>query len=646
MIGEIIDLKYRIDRQLGAGGMGNVYLATHLGTTRLVAVKVIAPKWARDPQFLARFQREAQACGRLRHPNIVNVTDFGIGKSGAVDIPYLVMEYLDGHTLSEFQKENKNIPLTTVADILDQIALALAEAHKLGIVHRDLKPDNIWLEPNGRGGFTVKVLDFGVAKMNMPGGWAAPDTDNTPTLTSAGTMLHRVPSSVSDVNSLAANRSIAEDMETVVEPTPAPVPKKPSLNTTNASKTRAEELDTVAIASTPSQSSGLRSGSGSQFLDSSEGAKTMPGSLLGTPAYMSPEQAFGREIDYRSDIYSLAVVAYSLVCGQLPFTGKPSELFDYHESGVPRAPREICKVPQDVSDTVLAGLERNPKNRPASAVEFTRRFHNAVDAEFFSLRRSKAFMLQHIGPFIVVMGPAYGVVLAIEAMMLYFGGKYLGLAGSIAGILLTTGMIVFADNAIRAAATMMAVEEQISVRRFLGVRVLWKLIRKLPALLKTQIQSAFYFGPDWIVGDCLWPTVQIAEGLTGREAVSRSRQLMTGLRSAGRALAIRHLALAVLTLAQVFHSATSYVKHFNNPGASVNVQINAVWFPWLALFAAAPLFLYDRTAADERGPLLQLDRTPEVRLTTRVLSVSSMVWLAAMVVYIFYGTLKSMFFGK
>src|ERR1035438_373856 len=108
MIGEILDAKYRIDRQLGAGGMGNVYLATHLGTTRVVAVKVIAPRWAAEPQFLARFQREAQACGRLRHPNIVNVTDFGIAKAAGGDMPYLVMEFLDGQTLSDFQKANRS----------------------------------------------------------------------------------------------------------------------------------------------------------------------------------------------------------------------------------------------------------------------------------------------------------------------------------------------------------------------------------------------------------------------------------------------------------------------------------------------------------------------------------------------------------
>src|SRR5215831_14571431 len=173
MIGGILDGKYRIDKQLGAGGMGNVYLATHLGTTRIVAVKVIAPKWTTDPHFLARFQREAQACGRLRHTNIINVTDFGIARAGGGTMPYLVMEFLDGQTLSDFQKANPRPTLPLVADLLDQIGLALAEAHRHGIVHRDLKPDNIWLEPNGRGGYTVKVLDFGVAKVNLLGDWGS-----------------------------------------------------------------------------------------------------------------------------------------------------------------------------------------------------------------------------------------------------------------------------------------------------------------------------------------------------------------------------------------------------------------------------------------------------------------------------------------
>src|ERR1700722_7354336 len=275
MIGELLDAKYRIDKQLGAGGMGNVYLATHLGTTRVVAVKVIAPRWAAEPQFLARFQREAQACGRLRHPNIVNVTDFGIAKAANRDLPYLVMELLDGQTLSDFQKANPQINLMVIADLLDQIGLALSEAHRYGIVHRDLKPDNIWLEPNGRGGYTVKVLDFGVAKMNLPGDWTAP----------AATPL----------TATKRPATPADERETIMMET-----------------TPVDEAATVAMAQDSSDPS-------SRWSDSDAGGHTIPGSLIGTPAYMSREQALGMEIDFRSDIYGLAVVAYFLVCGELPF---------------------------------------------------------------------------------------------------------------------------------------------------------------------------------------------------------------------------------------------------------------------------------------------------------------------------------------
>src|SRR5277367_3853667 len=368
MIGEILDAKYRIDKQLGAGGMGNVYLATHLGTTRVVAVKVIAPKWAAEPQFLARFQREAQACGRLRHPNIVNVTDFGIAKAPAGAMPYLVMEFLDGQTLSDFQKANPHVALPLIADLLDQIGLALAEAHGHGIVHRDLKPDNIWLEPNGRGGYTVKVLDFGVAKVNLLGDWI-PSAQETAAVNNPGIIIP------------------GDEMETAAmfvarEPTPI------------------QEMETAAIERTPS---GLSSGS----FDSGASAQTMPGSLLGTPAYMSPEQALGKEIDFRSDIYSLSVVAYLLVCGRLPFTGKSNELIEYHQSGHPPSPASIRPIPRDVSDAILAGLARNPADRPASAIAFTRRFHNAVDAEFLALRRSKALLMQHLTAYALLLLPIY-----------------------------------------------------------------------------------------------------------------------------------------------------------------------------------------------------------------------------------------------
>jgi eukaryotic-like serine/threonine-protein kinase len=336
MIGEILDAKYRIDKQLGAGGMGNVYLATHLGTTRVVAVKVIAPRWAAEPQFLARFQREAQACGRLRHPNIVNVTDFGIARAASGDMPYLVMEFLDGQTLSDFQKANPQIALPLIADLLDQIGLALAEAHRHGIVHRDLKPDNIWLEPNGRGGYTVKVLDFGVAKVNLLGEWA-PRLKETPEASAPQTV------------------------------TPRPVMPGDELETAVMIERRGRQPRAKPRRQRPSPWRQRRPAGSSGSFDSGAGAQTMPGSLIGTPAYMSPEQALGEEIDFRSDIYSLAVVAYSLVCGELPFTGKHSELFEFHRTGSPPRPR-ASKIPRDVSDAILAGLARNPADRPASAV--------------------------------------------------------------------------------------------------------------------------------------------------------------------------------------------------------------------------------------------------------------------------------------
>src|SRR5258706_4891149 len=145
--------------------MGAVYLATHLGTERYVALKMIAPQFMRNEEFGERFKREARAAGRLRHPNVVDVTDFGFSSSGAERVAYLVMEYLDGCTLSDVLFEENRLPLYWVVDILEQVCSAVHEAHQQGIVHRDLKPDNIWLEPNDLGGYRVKVLDFGIAKL-------------------------------------------------------------------------------------------------------------------------------------------------------------------------------------------------------------------------------------------------------------------------------------------------------------------------------------------------------------------------------------------------------------------------------------------------------------------------------------------------
>lgn len=166
VIGQTLDDKYKIEKELGRGGMGTVYLATHIGTERPVALKIIAAEFIERAEFVERFRREARAAGRLRHPNVVNVTDFGFAETGGgAAVAYLVMEYLDGCTLGEILKEEKKLPLSWTIDILEQVCSAVHEAHEQGIIHRDLKPDNIWLEPNQRGGYTVKVLDFGIAKL-------------------------------------------------------------------------------------------------------------------------------------------------------------------------------------------------------------------------------------------------------------------------------------------------------------------------------------------------------------------------------------------------------------------------------------------------------------------------------------------------
>src|SRR5437867_9685679 len=133
-VGQVLDDKYRLEHLLGQGGMGAVYLATHLGTERYVALKLIAPQFMRNEEFVERFKREARAAGRLRHPNVVDVTDFGFSGSDNDRVAYLVMEYLDGCTLSDVLAEETRLPLYWVVDILEQVCAAVDEAHHQGII--------------------------------------------------------------------------------------------------------------------------------------------------------------------------------------------------------------------------------------------------------------------------------------------------------------------------------------------------------------------------------------------------------------------------------------------------------------------------------------------------------------------------------
>ncbi|HXU30625.1 MAG TPA: protein kinase [Thermoanaerobaculia bacterium] len=158
----VLDGKYWLDERLGEGTTGVVYRALHLHLKKSFAVKVLR-SGSSDRFLLARFEREAEALGRLRHPHVVEITDFGI--DAATGMAYLVMELLEGKTLAAFCREEGPLPLARALPLLDAIAAAVDAAHAQGVLHRDLKPGNVLLVPSDDGEPRVKVLDFGLAEI-------------------------------------------------------------------------------------------------------------------------------------------------------------------------------------------------------------------------------------------------------------------------------------------------------------------------------------------------------------------------------------------------------------------------------------------------------------------------------------------------
>jgi len=159
--GDVLAGKYRVDRILGAGGMGLVVAATHLTLHQRVALKFLRPDAARMPETKERFLREAQAAVRLKSEHVAKVLDVGTLEDGS---PYMVMEYLEGATLGEVVRKHGPLPVADAVSHVVQACEAVAEAHAAGIVHRDLKPDNLFLTKSVHGRPLVKVLDFGIAK--------------------------------------------------------------------------------------------------------------------------------------------------------------------------------------------------------------------------------------------------------------------------------------------------------------------------------------------------------------------------------------------------------------------------------------------------------------------------------------------------
>jgi eukaryotic-like serine/threonine-protein kinase len=182
MLGHTLDDKYRLDEQLGVGGMGTVYRARHLLIDRPVAVKVLNPRFVEDEAARTRFQREARAAGRLQHTNAVTVTDYGQTPDGYV---YIVMELLEGRTLRDILAKEAPLEAARSVSLMLQVSAAVAAAHDAGIIHRDLKPANIFIVQRAEVPSLVKVLDFGIAKLAAE----SLEEDEPKALTQVGAMI-------------------------------------------------------------------------------------------------------------------------------------------------------------------------------------------------------------------------------------------------------------------------------------------------------------------------------------------------------------------------------------------------------------------------------------------------------------------------
>ncbi|HJQ26876.1 MAG TPA: protein kinase [Blastocatellia bacterium] len=268
--GEVIS-HYRIVRKLGAGGMGEVYLAEDTRLDRRVALKLLPEAFTQDQERLRRFTQEAKAASALNHPNIITIHDIGQADS----THFIATEYIEGETLRAHLRRAP-LSLSEALDVAVQVAGALAAAHQAGIIHRDIKPENVMRRPDG----IVKVLDFGLAKL-----------------------------------------------------------------------TESKPLSTDTTAPTIAK------------------ADTDPGTIMGTVNYMSPEQARGKPVDARSDIFSLGVLVYEIIAGCPPFEGEtPSDLIAaILKSEPPPLVMHSGDVPPELDRIVSKALAKDKEERYQTA---------------------------------------------------------------------------------------------------------------------------------------------------------------------------------------------------------------------------------------------------------------------------------------
>lgn len=256
---KLIKGRYRVVKKLGEGGMGTVYLAEQVAISRKVALKILHPDYARDEEFLRRFRQEARLAASLNHRNVVTVFDFDQADDGSL---YIVMEYVDGRSLSEVIRNNP-MDISGALQLGIQIADGLGAAHRAGVIHRDIKPENIMVVEAGK---EIKLMDFGIARLRD---------------SAAGTRL------------------------------------------------------------------------------------TRSGMIMGTPAYMAPEQIEGGDVSERTDIYAFGIVLYEMLTGRVPFTATtPGAILIKHLNEPPVPLRKVRKeIPPSVEGIVSQALQKIPEKR-------------------------------------------------------------------------------------------------------------------------------------------------------------------------------------------------------------------------------------------------------------------------------------------
>lgn len=268
LVGTTLNGNYKVLRVIGEGGMGRVYEAQH---TRIAgkrfAIKLLHPEYARQPEVLARFQREAEASAAISHPNVLGVYDVDRTSDGT---PFMVSELLEGRDLSKQLESNKRITVAQTVTIARQVCRALHAAHDKGVIHRDVKPENVFImgsidDPS------IKVLDFGISRLE---------------------------------------------------------------------------------------------GSGSSSL-------TKTGMVIGTPAYMPPEQAAGKTVDVRVDVYGVGAIMYRALTGQLPFgDDEPTVTIAKLLTSEPERPRKLApEIPESLEMIIQKAMAREPERRYQTLLE-------------------------------------------------------------------------------------------------------------------------------------------------------------------------------------------------------------------------------------------------------------------------------------